>query len=54
MMDLAELEQRVGAGVASAPCGLGVRYYKGDGVPRVFARAREWFLKAAGQDSALQ
>jgi TPR repeat protein len=42
-------EQAADLGLATAQYSLGVMYYKGDGVERDIAKAREWWTKAAAQ-----
>ena len=48
----AEVEQQAREGQVEAQYDLGVMHYRGDGVPRDFKQAADWFLKAAQQDFA--
>ena len=46
---VARLERRT----ATSNCNLGVFYGNGYGVPQDYAKAREWYEKAAAKDNAL-
>jgi hypothetical protein len=49
---LADLSIRVGQGDASAQATLGQMYYRGEGVPRNYAKAFQWLQRAAVQRHA--
>ncbi len=51
--DLQTLHTRAAQGFADAQTNLGVLYYMGQGVPRDYTKAREWFEKAAAQGYAM-
>ena len=46
------LQEKAANGDESAQCSLGLRYLKGQGVPKDAKRAREWLGKAAAQGNA--
>ena len=48
----ADLQKKATQGVAEAQTNLGLLYYFGQGVPRDYTKAREWFEKAAAQGHA--
>ncbi|MDD9857429.1 MAG: tetratricopeptide repeat protein [Gammaproteobacteria bacterium] len=47
---LKDLQNRAEAGDPSKQAELGKMYYKGEGVPRHYETATDWFLKAAEQN----
>ncbi len=51
-MSAADLREQAAQGVAEAQANLGLLYYDGQGVPRDYIKAREWFEKAAAQGHA--
>jgi TPR repeat protein len=50
--DLQTLQTQAAQGFAEAQTNLGLLYYNGQGVPRDYTKAREWFEKAAAQGDA--
>lgn len=50
--DIKRLQDRAEAGDASAQNDLGCAYHNADGVARDYAKAREWYLKAAEQKNS--
>ncbi|GHU44969.1 hypothetical protein FACS1894190_16840 [Spirochaetia bacterium] len=52
-IDMAELAQKADAGDAQAQLDLGFAYFQGDGVPQDYAKAAQWFTKAAEQGNII-
>ena len=46
-------ESLAAAGDSAAQCGMGLSYYTGQGVPRDYSRAAEWFRRAAEKDNPM-
>ena len=47
----AEVKRKAESGILKDQVGLARRYYNGDGVPKDYAKAAEWYQKAAEQGS---
>jgi TPR repeat protein len=51
-LTLEDLSKRVGQGDAAAQAALGQMYYRGEGIPRNYAKALQWLQRAAVQRHA--